>query len=76
MLQGLADIANDDGDFFAAAFDDAIATAFASGFAAAIALVKARVPSSLGGLQRIPDPVVAGGLTDSTGGAEIALDIS
>lgn len=76
MLQGLADIANDDGDWFAAEFDAQMVTAFASAFASAIALVKARVPGSMGGLQRIPNPVVPGGLTDSTGGATIALDIS
>lgn len=76
ILQGLADIANDDGDFFAAAFDASIATAFAAGFAAAIATVKARIPGSLGGLQKIANPVVAGGLTVPTGGAAIALDIS
>lgn len=76
MLKGLADVANDDGDFFAAAFDASIGAAFTAGFAAAIATVKARIPGSMGGLQRIPNPVVAGGLTDSTGGATIALDIS
>lgn len=76
MLQGLADISNDDGDFFAAAFDASIGAAFTAGFATAIALVKARIPGSLGSLQKIPNPVVAGGLTDPTGGVTIALDIN
>ena len=57
-LRRLADVANDDGDWMASV----------------LALVKARVPGTLGGLQKTPNPNNAATLTDPSG-ADVDLDL-